>query len=140
MNAPMDPAQRSKNATIIAMLGVALAAGIVITSLAPDPQAVEVPIGIQFGVNLALLLLGFRWLHIDSRQLDIRRPLWLNIGIVLLAAVFVPYYLYKTRPEGARLSAILMFFGLVMAIAFASGIGAALAAMLQPGGTPAATF
>jgi hypothetical protein len=140
MNPTIDPAQRSKNAIIIAMLGVALAAGIVITSLTPDPKVVEVPIGVQFGINLLLLLLGFRWLHIDSRQLDIRRPLWLNIGIILLAAVFVPYYLYKTRPEGARLTAILMFFGLVVAIAFASAIGTVLVTAMQPGGMPSSTF
>jgi hypothetical protein len=135
-----DQAQRSKNTAIVAMLGVSLVTGIVVTAFAPESGPVEVPLGVQFAVNLALLLLGFRWLQIDSQQLDIRRPLWLNFGIVLLAAVFVPYYFYKTRPAGARLKPILMFFGLVMAIAFTSAIGAMLMTALQPGSAPPATF
>ena len=57
-------------------------------------------------------------------ELDIRRPLWLNVGIVMAAAIFVPYYLYKTRPAGKRVPAIAGFFGLVLACAFASAIGA----------------
>jgi len=133
-----DLARRQKNTAIIGMLGVALAAGIAVAALAPEPGTV--PLGVQFVINLALLLLGFRWLQIDSRQLDIRRPLWLNIGIVLLAAVFVPYYFYKTRPAGARLTPILMFFGLVMAIAFVSGLGAVLMTATQTGSPPPATF
>ena len=87
--------------------------------------------------NLALLVLGFRWLQLDARELDIRRPMWLNVGIVLLAAVFVPYYLFKTRPPERRLVAIASFFGLVIACMLASAFGAVLMATLS--GPPAAT-
>ena len=83
--------------------------------------------------SVVMLALGFRWLHFDSAELDIRRPVWLNVAIVLAAAVFVPYYLFKTRPAGRRLPAIAAFFGVVFACAFASAIGAT--AMAYFGGT-----
>jgi hypothetical protein len=88
-----------------------------------------------FVSNIALLLLGFRWLQLDSAELGIRRPIWLNIGIILLAAVFVPYYLYKTRPTERRLPAIAGFFGLVFACLLGSAVGAMLMSALS--GTPA---
>ena len=53
-----------------------------------------------------------------------------------LAAVFVPYYLYKTRPEGRRLPAIAGFAGLVFACMIASAIGAMLMSALS-GRSPA---
>jgi hypothetical protein len=84
-----------------------------------------------------MLLIGFRWLHLDAAELDIRRPMWLNVGIVMAAAIFVPYYLYKTRPAGRRLPAIAGFFALVMACAMASALGAAAMAFFSgtlPGG------
>ena len=64
--------------------------------------------------------------------------MWLNVGIVLLAAVFVPYYLYKTRPAGARVAPILNFFGLVLGCAVTSAVGATLMGTFSAApGTPA---
>ncbi len=140
MNEPLDLGRRQKQAALAAMLGVSLVTGILVAALAPESGAADVPMWVQLLANLALLLLGFRWLQIDSAQLDIRRPLWLNIGIILLAAIFVPYYFYKTRPPGARLVPIVSFFGLVMACAMASAIGTVLMSSLQPGSAPPATF
>ncbi|MCB1574258.1 MAG: hypothetical protein KDI80_09780 [Xanthomonadales bacterium] len=140
MNEIVDQNRRAKQVAIAGMLGVSLVTGIVVTAMAPDPAVVGVPMWVQFVANLALLLLGFRWLQIDSAELDIRRPLWLNIGIILLAAVFVPYYFYKTRPAGARVVPILSFFGLVIACAMASAIGTFLMAAVQPGSAPPSTF
>lgn len=132
--------QRQKTAAITAMLGVSLVTGIVVSALAPDAAETGMPLGIQVTANIVLLVLGFRWLYADSAQLDIRRPAWLNVGIVLLAAVFVPYYFYKTRPEGRRLSPILGFFGLVFGCAIASTIGILLMGSIQPASMPPATF
>ena len=135
-----DRWQRQKATAIAGMFGVSLAAGIVITALAPNAAETGMPLGIQLAANVPLFFLGFLWLHADSAALDIRRPTWLNIGIVLLAAVFVPYYFYKTRPEGARLVPTLRFFGLIFACAFTSVIGSTLMTMLQPGAAPPASF
>ncbi|HEU4665937.1 MAG TPA: hypothetical protein VFS55_18050 [Dokdonella sp.] len=90
------------------------------------------------GVNLLfeLVALGFcfAWLTLDARQLEIRRPWWLNVGIVLFKSIFIPYYLYKTRPEGQRGTAILAWFGLYFAALLAMTAGAMIALML--GGAP----
>ena len=140
MSALEDRWQRQKSTSIAAMLGVSLATGIVVAMVAPNAAETGMPLGIQLGANVMLFVLGFRWLQADSAQLDIRRPVWLNVGIILLAAGFVPYYFYKTRPEGQRLLPILRFYGLIFACAFASIMGTTVMAMLQPGSPPAAGF
>ncbi|KAB7765524.1 hypothetical protein [Xanthomonas maliensis] len=60
-----------------------------------------------------MMVLLFVWLGADSRQLGYRRPAWMNIGIVALAIVFLPLYLYRSRPPGRRLRA---FGGLALAV------------------------
>lgn len=135
-----DRWQRQKATAIAGMFGVSLATGIAITALAPNAVETGMPLGIQIVANIVAFVLGFRWLQADSAALDIHRPTWLNVGIVLLAAIFVPYYFYKTRPEGARLAPILRFFGLIFACAFTSVIGATLMTLLQPGSAPPATL
>lgn len=140
MSDALDQWHRQKTTAITAMLGVSLVAGIVITAVAPDAAEIGMPLGIQLVANVLLFVLGFRWLQADSAQLDIRRPVWLNVGIILLAAVFVPYYFYKTRPQGARLVPIVSFFGLIFACALVSAIGAMLMGLIQPGSAPPATF
>ena len=69
---------------------------------------------LNLGYQIVTLIICFMWLGLDSHQLDIRRPWWLNVGVVLLTVVFVSYYLYKTRPPGRRVDAIFRFFGIVL--------------------------
>lgn len=136
-----EQARRQKNAAITAMLGVSLVGGIIVAAFGPAPSESGISLSLpQLVANVVLFVLGFRWLQVDSAQLDIRRPIWLNIGIILLAAVFVPYYFFKTRPAGARMTPILSFFGLVIGCAMASAIGTILMTMLQPGSAPASTL
>lgn len=145
MNAPGDNLQRRKTQAIAAAFGLNLAFGILIAhSLAgsTDLASMEASMAQIRGSGLNLLYQAvtlavcFTWLHFDSRQLDIRRPWWLNVGIVLLLVVFVPYYLYKTRPAGRRGAAIFGFFGLVFGCLVAMMIGMSLAMMI--GGAPGA--
>ncbi|GAA0714443.1 hypothetical protein [Dokdonella soli] len=135
MNSPAPDTRRQKQTTLIALVGASVVLGIVDAALALPLTDSPGRLAFTFGGNLALLILGFRWLQLDAAELDIRRPTWLNVGIVLLAAVFVPYYLYKTRPANHRLPAIAGFFGLVFACMFASAMGALL--MSSMSGTPA---
>ena len=122
MNAPLPDWRRRKLAALIALVGVSFVLGIVEIALALHPEDGSARMLFAF----CLLLIGFRWLRLDSAELEIRRPMWLNVGIVLLAAAFVPYYLYKTRPAGRRLQAISAFFGIVFSCVIASALGAAL--------------
>lgn len=134
MNDAPPTLQRQKQAALVALLGASVVLGIVEVALGLPMQNSPDRLLFTFVGNLALLVLGFRWLQLDARELDIRRPLWLNIGIVLLAAVFVPYYLFKTRPPERRLVAIAAFFGVVVACMLASAFGAMLMSALS--GTP----
>jgi len=123
VNQPAPDFARQKQIALITLIGVSLALGIVDAALKLDNSS-----GLTVIASIAMLVIGFRWLQLDSAQLDIRRPMWLNVGIVMAAAIFVPYYLYKTRPAGRRLPAIVAFFGIVLGCAVASGFGAALMA------------
>ena len=127
---PTDGARR-KQATLVALVGASAALGIADAALGIAQGDDGTRIAFTLLGNVVLLVLGFRWLHFDSAELDIRRPAWLNIGIVLLAAGFVPYYLYKTRPPGRRLPAIAGFFALIFACMLASALGAMLMTALS---------
>lgn len=125
-----------KQATLIALGGASFVLGIVDVLFALPPRPDGVRLLVMALGNVTLLVIGFRWLMLDARELEIRRPLWLDLGIVLLAAVFVPYYLYKTRPQPRRLPAILAFFSLVLGCMVLTTLGAALTARLTGIGPP----
>ncbi len=126
MNSSPPDAHRHKRAALISLVGAAFVLGIVDAAFGLPATDSAGRLAFTLGGNIALLLIGFRWLQIDATELDIRRPGWLTAGIILLAAVFVPYYLYKTRPAGHRLPAIGGFFGLVFACMIGSAFGAVL--------------
>ena len=135
MNADAPDLRQRKQATLIALVGASFALGIVDASLGLPSAQDGTRLLVTLLGNVALLVLGFRWLSLDARELDIRRPTWLDVCIVLFAAIFVPYYLYKTRPQPRRLPAIAAFFALVIGCMLATGIGASLALQF---GAPAA--
>ena len=124
--------RRQKQIALTTLIGASLVLGIVDAALQLQSSS-----GLTFVGSLVMLIIGFRWLTLDSAELDIRRPMWLNVGIVMAAIIFVPYYLYKTRPAGRRLPAIASFFAIVLACALTSAIGAA-AMMYFSGTMPAA--
>ena len=135
MNEPATDFRKSKQATLTALVGASFVLGVVDASFGLPSTQDGMRLFVTLIGNIALLVLGFRWLNLDARELDIRRPTWLNVCIVLFAAIFVPYYLYKTRPQPRRLPAIAAFFALVIGCMLATGIGASLALQF---GAPAA--
>jgi hypothetical protein len=87
------PASNSK-AMILAIFVIAsFATGIVGQYFWPEAQL--------SGADVAYAVFGtfliFAWYHIDARQRGYRRPAWLNIGVILLAIVAMPYYFFRTR-------------------------------------------
>ena len=121
MNPQPTDYRRQKQIALSTLIGASLVFGVLDAALHLQSSSALTLIG-----SLAMLLIGFRWLQLDAAQLDIRRPMWLNVGIVMAAAIFVPYYLYKTRPAGHRLPAIAGFFAVVFGCAVVSALGAAL--------------
>lgn len=143
MNEAIAPLQRRKTQVIAAALGTHVVLGGLLLSLYPGMIAPEtMPAALEAmqarGINLLFeaIALGFcfAWLTLDSQQLQIRRPWWLNLGVIFFKAIFIPYYLYKTRPADRRGAAILAFFGLYFGAIFAMTFGAVLAMMF--GATP----
>ncbi|HEY6941563.1 hypothetical protein [Dokdonella sp.] len=135
--------QQRKTQVIAAALGTHVVLGGIMLVLFPGmmhPDTLQQTMetmqaqGINLLFELVALGFCFAWLALDARQLEIRRPWWLNVGIVLFKSVFIPYYLYKTRPQGQRGTAILAWFGLYFAALLAMTAGAMIALML--GGAP----
>ena len=121
--------RKQKQIALSTLIGASLALGVVDAAMQLQSSS-----GLTLIGSLAMLVIGFRWLTLDSAELDIRRPMWLNVAIVMAAAIFVPYYLYKTRPAGKRLPAIAGFFALVFACAFVSAVGASAMAWFAGNG------
>jgi hypothetical protein len=81
-------------------------------------------------VGLGLL---FIWLHCDSDEFGFSRSTFLNIGIVVMPIVFIPCYLFKSRPTGRRGKSIRLFFMFVLACVLAYLLGAWIADINNPG-------
>jgi len=126
-----DPIRRRKTAALSAMLGLSLLLGIAhVASLINRNPALETLV-LMF--QLAPMFAGFVWVHADSIEHAYQRSLALNIGIILLALVFIPVYFFRTRPEGKRAPPILGFFSVILACMAASMIGATVMLALNPG-------
>lgn len=83
------------------------------------------------GLDLASSFLCFAWYCRDGDARSYIRSRWLNIGIIILTVLTVPYYLWRSRPRGQRLRAILRYagFGVLLVGVTAGGfvLGVALA-------------
>lgn len=79
----------------------------------------------QAGKDLAFALvqlgLILAWVRFDSEERKVPRSTWLNVGIVCVAIVFVPLYLYRSRQPGERRSA---FLGMAVFVALAIAVQA----------------
>lgn len=143
MNDAIDPLQRRKTQLVAAAIGIHLIFGALAVSYFPaivDQSAMQSAVDQLRGSTLnivyqiATIALCFAWLTLDSKQLDIRRPWWLNVGIVFLTTIFLAYYLYKTRQPGARAQAILALLGLVFACMIAMMVGVAAGVSMRGSG------
>ena len=68
----------------------------------------------DFGPTVVGVGFIFAWLHYDEKEHAYRRSPLLNIGIVLLALIFVPVYLVRSRPPGRRFRAVLGFVAVLV--------------------------
>jgi hypothetical protein len=83
------------------------------------------------GLDVAFSFLSFVWYCRDGDARAYVRSRWLNIGMIVVTMLTVPYYLWRSRPRGQRLRAILRYigFGVLVGIVTAGGfvLGVALA-------------
>lgn len=53
--------------------------------------------------------LVFLWYRIDSEQRSFKRSPWLNIGVIAIAIIALPYYFFRSRGfKGGALATFLM--------------------------------
>jgi hypothetical protein len=72
------------------------------------------PGGVPVSLVLASALLLFVWYRLDTDQRSYRRTYFLNLGIVALGVVALPYYFFRSRGAKGGLIAILLFILLLM--------------------------
>jgi len=92
-------------------------------------DAREVERGIQAGgwgilCTLLFSFLCFYWYRLDSEVHRFRRTALLNVGIVMLAIVAVPYYIVRSRPAGSKGRALARLGAFCMLLFFAGTAGA----------------
>ena len=77
------------------------------------------------GFLLFVLATGctFVWLSQDQPEIAYRRSNALNIAIIFLPAIFIPFYLYKSRAPKHRLRALLRFAYFLVGLFLAYGVG-----------------
>jgi hypothetical protein len=83
----------AKQLLVIALGGTAVLSGIVGQYFYPGIEAP--PTTLWFALGGAFLL--FAWYRIDADMVGYRRSLWLNIGVVGLAIIVLPYYFLRSR-------------------------------------------
>jgi len=94
------PSARRKHLVLLAMAFASFASGAIDQYFYP---------GVQFpptsmGAALVGMFLIFLWYRLDARQAGYRRSRGLDVGILLLALVALPYYFFRSR--GARRGAL----------------------------------
>lgn len=102
---------QTKSLAITGLMVASLAAGVLSVVLARSGESARMLL--QWVFILVALALVFLWLRYDEPQFGYRRSPLFNIGIVALAFVFIPYYLYRSRPPGSRLISVVAILGLM---------------------------
>ena len=78
--------------------------------------------------DIALMIVGsfllFLWYCADAHQRSFKRSPGLNIFVVALAGVGMPYYFFRSRGFKGGLLATILFFLAVLALGVLSSIGA----------------
>jgi len=81
----------------------------------------------------SILVLGailFSWYHFDSNDRSFSRSKWLNIGVIAIGVLAIPYYLVRSREKGYRLKSLLNFVGMAILGFVAVMLGGALGALV----------
>jgi hypothetical protein len=76
-------------------------------------------------------LLVFWWYWADSTSRSYRRSPLLNVAIVAVGFLAVPYYLLRSRERGRRLLAFAGMFGFVLLMVVAMVVGALPVALVS---------
>jgi hypothetical protein len=97
-----------------ALMLSAVLSGVVHQIVVPDEFVVS--IDIPFMLVAAFLL--FFWFRLDSDERGYKRSPLLNVGVIALAVIVLPYYFFRTRgfARGLAASAIFLFVGIMYSL------------------------
>lgn len=87
-------------------------------------HALREPAWSAVSTALVVSVLIFWWYWTDSTLRSYRRSPLLNVAVVSLAFLAIPYYLVRSRPRGERLKAILRLLGFSALVVLAMLAGA----------------
>ena len=59
-------------------------------------------------------VLVYRWYYLDAAARAYRRTALLGGAVIMLPLLALPYYLFRSRPSGKRMRALLGYFGLLV--------------------------
>jgi hypothetical protein len=123
-NAPVashaDTGMKTKHA-LIALLVVIAFFGAVLAFL--EARGIAEPSMLQMGSTLAFSALTYWWFWLDSEARAYKRSPFLSVGIIAIGLIAVPYYLLRSRPKGARLSALGKLLGFIFLLVGALMVG-----------------
>ena len=112
----------AKRLTIIAALCVAFLSGAGSQLLVSQEARAQADVI----VGLIVVVMVFIWYRLDSSERDYPRSGSLNVAVIALAIIAVPYYLFRSRGTSKGAMATLMFAGLVIAYLVVSFGGIAI--------------
>jgi hypothetical protein len=125
----IDFAGRPTRPTLFALLFMSVLVGAT-NGFAASRHAAQ-PLLWTHTLDLVSSFLCFVWYCRDGDARSYIRSRWLNIGMITVTMLTVPYYLWRSRPRGQRLGAIVRYigFGILVGILTAGGfvLGVALA-------------
>lgn len=96
-----------KAAIFIAVMLSALVNGVARQLMSPNQPFAEIDIIFM----LASAFLIFAWYRIDSNQYGYKRSPFLNVAVVAIAALALPYYFFRSRGFRGGLAATALFLG-----------------------------
>ena len=82
-----------KNWVLVALATASLASGVIDQYFYPGHQFPPSAVGFM----VVGVLLIFLWYRMDTAQIGYRRSPWLNVGVIALAVVALPYYFFRSR-------------------------------------------
>ncbi len=102
---------------LVILLAYAVALSGFLTYL--DLRGTAEPAWLALATSLVFSALIFAWYLADTQQRGYTRTALLNIAIILVSVVAVPYYLLRSRARGQRLKAITRMLGVFVLLLLA---------------------
>jgi hypothetical protein len=121
-------AARPARPALFALLFVAVLVGAT-NGFAASRHAAQ-PLLWTHGLDLVFSFLCFVWYCRDGDARSYIRSRWLNVGMVSVTMLTIPYYLWRSRPPGQRAWAIMGYAGFGALLAMVTAAGFVLGVML----------